>query len=48
MHGLEHEVRNAITLIMDLDIVKARAFSAINISSLTVLLGFSPRNSLPD
>jgi len=25
MHGLEHEVRNAVTLIMELDIVKVRA-----------------------
>jgi hypothetical protein len=50
MHGLEHEVRNAVTLIMELDIVKVGSFpgryiiSDLNLSNA----GLSSRDPLPD
>jgi hypothetical protein len=50
MHGLEHEVRNAVTLIMELDIVKVRASPGQRIIPDLNLphLGLSSRDSLPD
>ena len=50
MHGLEHEVRNAVTLIMELDIVKVRESPGKRIvhDFDLPLEGLPPRDSLPD
>lgn len=48
MHGLEHEVRAAVNMIMDLDLIKVRvnlSFSEIRSNMCT---GVSPRNSVPN
>jgi len=50
MHGLEHEVRNAVTLIMELDIVKVGSSPGrciipdLNLPNA----GLSSRDPLPD
>jgi hypothetical protein len=50
MHGLEHEVRNAVTLIMELDIVKVCPSPGQRIMPNLILTppGLSSRDSLPD
>jgi len=49
MHGLEHEVRTAVNMIMELDVIKV-TYQHVWRSLLTKLhhLGLPPRDSLPD
>ena len=49
MHGLEHEVRASVAMVLDLDIVKVgyeRLLLSTTVDKLSI--GVSPRDSIPN
>ena len=48
MHGLEHEVRAAVTMLLELDIVKVSPVRTVIWQTLSSLAVLPPRDPLPD